>query len=233
MGLFRRNGPVVFERHAYGRRRRWAVPNWLLLLLAGIALGAGGLYYVQEQHLPPRLTPEESTRLQSRVGELEGQSRRQQAALAEATAEAKTARTEGERLGGELAAARDSAARLQKDLALFDEVLPPDPRGGTIGVRGARFSNERGQLAYHVLVTRDREGKRPFKGVVELVVAGERASGRTDTITLDPVDASFTSYQHLKGALPLPDGFVARQVTIRVLDRPGGTLQGMRIFNVR
>ena len=233
MGLFRRNGPVVFERHAYGRRRRWAVPNWLLLLLAGIALGAGGLHYVQEQHLPPRLTPEESTRLQSRVGELEGQSRRQQAALAEATAEAKTARTEGERLGGELAAARESAARLQKDLALFDEVLPPDPRGGTIGVRGARFSNERGQLAYHVLVTRDREGKRPFKGVVELVVAGERASGRTDTITLDPVDASFTSYQHLKGALPLPDGFVARQVTIRVLDRPGGTLQGMRIFNVR
>jgi hypothetical protein len=233
MGLFRRNGPVVFERHAYGRRRKWAVPNWLLLLLAGIALGVGGLFYVQEQHLPPRLTPEESTRLQSRVGELEGDRQRLQAALLKATAEAKAARADVERLGGELAAARESTGRLQKDLALFDEVLPPDPRGGAIGVRGARFANERGQLAYHVLVTRDRDGKRPFKGVMELVVAGERASGRSETITLEPVDASFTGYQHLKGALPLPDGFAARQVTIRVLDRAGGTLHGMRVFNVR
>ena len=68
---------------------------------------------------------------------------------------------------------------------------------------------------------------------MELVVAGERASGRSETITLEPVDASFTGYQHLKGALPLPDGFAARQVTIRVLDRAGGTLHGMRVFNVR
>lgn len=233
MGLFRRNGPVVFERHAYGRRRSWAVPRWLLLLLAGIAMGAGGLYYAQQEYLPPRLSAEESQQLQARVGELGAERQRLQAALDKATAEATAARADGERLTGELAAARQSVERQQKDLALFDDVLPPDPRGGAIGVRAAKFVNDSGQLAYHVLLTRDQKGGRPFKGVMELVVAGERAGGRADTITLDPVDVSLAGYQHLHGKLPLPAGFVARQATIRVLDRAAGTQHGMRVFNVR
>lgn len=231
MGLFRRDRPVVFERYAYGRRRSWRVPPWLLWLALGIAIGAGGLYHVQQEYLPPRLSAAESRELQARAGQLDGQRAQLQAALDKASAEAKSARADSERLTGELAAARESVERLQTDLALFDDVIPTDPRGGAVGVRGARFANERGELAYHVLVT--REGKRVFKGVMELVVAGERASGRSETITLDPVDASFTNYQHLKGTLRLPEGFAARQVTIRVLDAAGGTLQGMRVYNVR
>jgi len=40
--MFGKNKPVVFER--YGRRRsRWRLPRWLLLLLAGIAIGAEGV----------------------------------------------------------------------------------------------------------------------------------------------------------------------------------------------
>lgn len=233
MGLFRRNGPVVFEPYAYGRRRKWAVPRWLLLLLAGIAIGAGGLFYVQEEYLPPRLTPEESQQLQARVGELDAERARLQAALDKATGDARGAQTEGERLAADLAGARASIERLQKDVALFGDVMPPDPRDGAIGVRGARFANDGGQLAYHVLLMREHNGKRPFKGVMELVVAGERASGRSETITLDPVEVSLAGYQHLTGKLPLPEGFAGRQVTIRVLDRAGGTLQGMRVFNVR
>lgn len=232
MGLFQRSGPVVFERHAYGRRRSPSVPRWLLLLLAGIALGAGGLFYIQEQYLPPRLTPAESQQLQTRLAEVtsEGQGLRQ--ALEKATAEAHATRAERERLGAELGEARQSVERLQKDLALFDDVLPPDPRGGAVGVRAANFSGEGGQLAYHVLLTRERKSGKAFKGVVELVVAGERG-GREETVTLGPVDVSLAGYQHLKGSLPLPAGFGARQVTIRVLDRAGGTMQGMRVINVR
>ncbi len=229
MGLFRRSGPVVFERHAYGRRRSWRVPRWLLLLLAGIALGAGGLFYVQQEYLPPRLTPAESQQLQSRLDEVSRERGELKASLDRVTAEAAAARAEGGRLGTELGEARRSVEQLQRDIALFDAVLPPDPRGGAIAVRGARFANEGGRLAYHVLLTRERRDGRPFKGVVELVVAGERG----ETITLDPVELSLAGYRHLQGSLPLPSGFAGRQVTIRVLDRPGGTLQGMRVINVR
>lgn len=88
-----------------------------------------------------------------------------------------------------------------------------------------------GKLDYHVLLTRDAATK-PFDGVVELVVAGRRANGRNESVTLDPVAVSIGSYEHLQGSLPLPDGFAPRQVTIRVLDQPGGRQLGMRVYNV-
>ncbi len=232
MGLFRRDGPVVFERHAYGRRRSRSVPPWLLWLLAGIVVGAGGLFYAQEEYLPPRLTAAESQQLQARVGQLDAQRQRLQGALEKATAEAKAAQDGSERLAAELADARQSVERLRADLALFDEVLPPDPRGGAVAVRAAKFANDGGRLAYHVLLTRERKGGKPFAGVMELAVAGDRA-GRNETIDLGPVEVSLAGYQHLRGSLPLPAGFAARQVTIRVLDRTGGAMQGMRVINVR
>lgn len=232
MGLFQRSGPVVFERHAYGRRRSWNVPPWLLTLLAGIAIGVGGLYYAQQEYLPARLSPEESKQLQDQLDELARERGRLKVALDTATAEAAAARAEGERMTGALAEARQSVERLQKDVALFDEVLPPDPRGGAVGVRAAKFVNDGSQLVYHVLLTRERKGGKPFKGVMEVVAAGERG-GRNETATLGTVDVTLAGYQHLQGNLPLPAGLVARQVTVRVLDRAGGTLQGMRVMNAR
>ncbi len=232
MALFRRNGPVVFEPHGYRRRRAWRVPRWLVFLLLGIAAGAGGLLYVQQEYLPQRLSPEESQQLQARLEQTDAERQRLQSALDEATRKAQASDAEGKRLTSELATARQSVDRLQKDLALFDDVLPPDPRGGAVEVRAARFANDSGRLAYHVLLTRDNRGK-AFRGVIEFVVSGERASGRTDTITLDPVDLTLASYEHARGLAPLPEGFVARQVTIRVLDAPGGRMQGMRVINVR
>ncbi len=233
MALFRRSGPVVFEPHGYRKRRSWGIPRWLVLLLVGIALGAGGLLYVQQEYLPARLSPEESQRLQARVSELDDERAQLQSSLEEATRQLRTSETEAKRLSTELASVRARTQQLQQDIALFEEVLPPDPRDGAVGVRAARFANENGKLAYHVLLTRETKGSKPFRGVMQLVVAGARASGANATITLDPVAVELASYQHLQGALPLPEGFTARQTTIRVLDGPDGRLQGMRVLNVR
>lgn len=232
MALFRRNGPVVFEPHGYRRRRSWRIPRWLVFLVLGIVIGAGGLLYAQQEYLPQRLSPEESRELQTRLEQVDAERQRLQSALDEATGKAQASEAEGKRLATELATARQSVDRLQKDLALFDDVLPPDPRGGAVEVRAARFANDSGRLAYHVLLTRENRGK-AFRGVIEFVVTGERASGRNDTITLDPVEVTLASYEHARGTIPLPEGFLARQVTIRVLDAPGGRMQGMRVLNVR
>ncbi|HEY0877372.1 MAG TPA: DUF6776 family protein [Zeimonas sp.] len=233
MALFGRGGPVVFEPYGYRKRRSWGIPRWLVLLLLGIALGAGGLLYVQEEYLPARLSPEESQRLQARVSELEAERVQLQSSLDEATAKSRASEAETKRLSAELVAAREQAQQLQQDIALFEDVLPPDPRDGAIGVRAARFSNENGSLAYHVLLTRETKAGKPFRGVMQLVVSGSRASGANATVTLDPLDVNLASYEHLQGTLPLPDGFTARQTTIRVLDAPNGRLQGMRVINVR
>jgi hypothetical protein len=233
MALFGRGGPVVFEPYGYRKRRSWGVPRWLVLLLVGIAIGAGGLLYVQEEYLPARLSPEESQRLQARVSELDGERARLQSSLEESTAKLRASETEAKRLSTELAGARERTQKLQQDIALFEDVLPPDPRDGAVGVRAARFSAENGNLAYHVLLTRETKSAKPFRGVMQVVVAGSRASGANASVTLDPVEVNLASYEHLQGTLTLPEGFTVRQTTIRVLDAPNGRLQGMRVINVR
>src|SRR5439155_11951312 len=53
--MFGQSKAVIFE--PYGRRRsRRTVPRWLVLLLSGIVVGAGGVVFVQERYLPPRLS---------------------------------------------------------------------------------------------------------------------------------------------------------------------------------
>ncbi|ODT36814.1 MAG: hypothetical protein ABS55_05085 [Lautropia sp. SCN 70-15] len=243
MALFGRNKPVVFDPYGSSRRSGFPIPRWLLILMLGIVLGAGGLFYAEENYLPPRLTPAESQRLQAHAAQLEAERQRLQAELDKTTAEARAAadtaakqiastQAENKKLSSELAAARESVAPLQRDLALFAEILPPDPRGGAVAVRAANFANDAGQLDYHVLLTRDQKDNKAFEGVVELVVAGSRG-GRAETITLDPLPLKLERYRHLQGKLPLPPGFEGRQVTVRVLDRAGGRQLGMRVLYVR
>jgi hypothetical protein len=244
MALFGRNKPVVFDRYGSSSRRSgFPIPRWLLILMLGIVLGAGGLSYVEREVLPPRLTPAESQELLARASRLESERQRLQGELDRTTAEARTAaqaaareiastRAENAKLSTALAGARESLAPLQRDIALFTAILPSDPRGGAVAVRAASFANNAGKLDYHVLLTRDTKDGNGFEGVMELVVTGARA-GRDDTVTLDPVPVSLERYRHVQGELALPPGFDGRQVTVRVLDRAGGRLMGTRILYVR
>ena len=57
--MFGRSRPVVFDPYP-SRRSRGRPPAWLVTAVLGIALGAGGVLYVQERYLPQRLSPEQS-----------------------------------------------------------------------------------------------------------------------------------------------------------------------------
>ena len=56
--------PIPFDSYR-GRRSRTRVPRWLVLLLAGTALGALAVVFVQERYLPPRLSAPESETLRT------------------------------------------------------------------------------------------------------------------------------------------------------------------------
>ena len=222
--------PIPFE--PYGRRRsRPGIPRWLLLMLLGIAIGAGGLFYVQERHLPPRLGAEASAQLRESFERADAERQRLQAELTATSDRLRGTLDENKRLAAEVGTRGETVQRLRQDIGSLIASLPPDPRKAPVAVRAARFEVQGDTLTYNVVLSRERTGGDPFGGVMQLVVAG--ASGRAaDTVTLAPVPVSVGLYDTVRGSLPLPQGFKPRQTTIHVLDKVGGKLMGLRVINV-
>lgn len=230
--MFGQFKPVVFD--PYGQRRsRVRVPRWLLLLLVGTAIGVGGLIYVQERHLPQRLSADASAKLMASFEEANNERLRLRTELANTARLLETAITEKKALADELVASRDSAQGLREDVASLAASLPPDPRGGAVQVRAARFTTDGAKLIYNVVLSRDRVGSKPLTGVMQFVVVGSAKRGSETSIKLAPVAVSLGSVESVRGGLALPEGFDARRATVNVLDRRDGKLLGMRVMNVK
>jgi hypothetical protein len=231
--MFGRSKPVVFEPHGYRRGRSWKIPRWLLILLLGIAVGIGGVLYVQEEYGPPRLTAAESQRLQATLDQTEAERQRLQDELGSTARKLEAALAESRSLSEQLAESRATVDSLRQDIDLFVQAMPPDPRGGSTEIRSARFSLAGGKLDYHVVVTRERPTAKPYKGVMQFVVAGTRPSGAETHVTLDPIEVTLPAYVHLRGSVPLPEGFTPRETTVRIMDSVGGATRAMRVLYVR
>jgi hypothetical protein len=220
-----------------GRRSRRRVPRWLLWLLGGIVIGAAAIVYLQERHLPPRLSAGASAELRSAFERADSERQRLTVELERAQAQLQTLQTERVRLGEDLSAHRATAERLRDELAAVVAALPPDPRGGSVEVRAGRFTAEGAALNYHVVLLRERGNSngngKAIPGVLQFVVAGESARGTPSTLTLKPIALSMGSHEVVRGSLPLPEGFKPRQTTVHVLDRVAGKPLGMRVMLVK
>ncbi|HJW11758.1 MAG TPA: hypothetical protein VJ598_08225 [Albitalea sp.] len=227
--MFGSSKPVVFE--PYGRRRsRWRLPRWLVLLLVGIALGAGGVVFVQERYLPKRLSADASAKLSSAFEQADADRQRLKTELGQTTQRLAAALGDKQSLSEQLATSRSTAERLRDDVASVVASLPPDPRGGGVEVRAGRFTAKGGVLAYDLVLTRERASAKPISGALQLVVAGDSARGAT-TVTLKPIALAIGSHEVVRGSQPLPDGFVARQATVQVT--ASGKPVGMRVMLVK
>ena len=214
-----------------GRRTRWRPPRWLVLLVAGVTIGAAGIVLVQERYLPPRLSADASTKLTSAFALADADRQRLEGELARTTQKLTTALADSNGLRDALAASRTATEQLRDDLGAVVATLPPDPRGGSVAVRAAQFAIKSGALVYDVVLTRERAAK-PIAGVMQLVVAGNSARGTDTAVALKPIALALGSHQVVRGSLPLPEGFKPRQATVQVLDRIGGRSLGMRVILV-
>jgi hypothetical protein len=230
--MYGQSKPVPFE--PYGRRRKGLrLPRWLVLLLGGIAIGAGGVVLVQTRYLPPRLSADESARLRGAYEQADVDRARLGAELADTTKRLQSALRDRSAAADELAASHAMAERLRADLASTVESLPPDPRGGVVEVRAARFAMKGSSLVYDIVLTRDRGGSQPLGGAVQFVVAGDSPRGAEATTTPAPLPVSIGAQQVVRGSLAMADGFRARMVTVQVLERAGGRALGMRVMPVK
>ena len=231
--MFRRSRTTPFFSHGQ-RRSRWRLPRGLWLLLLGGALGAGAVVAVQQKVLPPRLTAQASSQLSTAFDRAEAERVRLAQALTLATAQLTEALDARKLLTQELAASRTAAERHRGDLAAAVEALPPDPRAGAVAVRALRFvGSGGGQLAYDVVLTREKATARPLAAVLQLVVTGESARRGETSVTLPPVTLALGLHAVLRGTLPLPEGFKPRQASVRILSGQAGPLLGMRVGLVK
>jgi hypothetical protein len=225
--------PVVIS---YSRRRRGPhVPRWLVLLMAGVAAGAGGLWLAQEKWLPPRLSADASRELRTNFEQADAERKSLATQLAATTRELQSAQTTVQRQTQELAAPRAEAQKLRDDMAALITALPADPRGGTVEIRAGRFAAQGNALAYDLVMTRDAKAAAgaPLSASLQMNVLGLTARGAETTVALKPVDISVGGHALVRGSVPLPDGLRPRQVTVQVLDAPGGKSLGMRVLSVK
>lgn len=220
--------PVAFDPYRH-RRGTFRVPRWLILLLLGLGAGAGGVLYLQQRVLPPRLSVEDSQRLQAAFAAADADRTRLQQELATLKRQLEVSTTESRRRDEELGAARAAVERQKGEIAVLVAALPPDPRGGDVEVRSARFSASGGQLAYDLVLTR-KGASRPMEGQLQFTVAGA-AGGRESSVALKPFALSLGVQEVVRGSVKLPADFAPRQTTVQVLDRAGRPL-GMRVLRV-
>jgi hypothetical protein len=224
--------PVAFD--PYGRRRTHRrVPRWLLLLGAGVLAGAAGVLFVQHELMAPRLSFAESEHLKASYAQADAERNRLQQTLAETQRKLDTTVAEHQRLLKDTQEGRQTVARLREELQSLVAALPPDPRGGAVQVRAAKFSTGGGKLHYDVMLSRSGAASAPLNAVMQLVVAGSTGKGPETRVKLEPVALQMSSFENLKGGLPLPEGFDPRQATVNVLDAQQAKLLGMRVLAVK
>ncbi|MDQ6679743.1 MAG: hypothetical protein M3Y67_02105, partial [Pseudomonadota bacterium] len=170
------------------------MPRWLLLILLGAVLGAGGVLFVQQRYLPPRLTADESAKLRQSFEQANAERQRLQNELTGTSKRLEAALADTKRLAAQAGSEAGAVQRLREDVASLVAALPPDPRNGPISVRAARFEVQGDALAYDVVLSRERTRGNPFGGVLQFVVAGSSSKGGPDTVALKPVPISVDLY---------------------------------------
>ncbi len=234
MALFSSRKPVVFQHSAYGAtRRRRGVPRWLMLILTGIALGAGGVLFLQSSYGPPRLTAEESQQLHHDLNAANIEKQRLQAQLDQFSHGQQEAQSNASRFKAELDTARARVAEQQANITALIDSIPADPRGTSPGISSATFRNVEGNLDYQLLIMQDSADKPEFNGKMTLVVEGVYPNGRVVTINLDPIPFTVGHYGFVRGQVPLPNGMRARLVTARITEGEDTRLRATRTLRVR
>jgi hypothetical protein len=229
--MFGRSKPVVFDPYR-GRRGRRGLPGWLWSLIAGLAIGAAGVVWAQQRWLPPRLSATESTQLRERFAQADADRSRLQTELAAAARQSEQTRTERDMAQQERDALAARVSAFDADLDFLVDALPPDPRGGPVAVRAARFEVRQGALRFRLALSHERAGGRPLDAQLRVSVTGVSGRGADTRVDLPPTDLSIAPQHVTNGELPLPAGFTPRQAAVRLVDRAGATL-GQRTLLIR
>lgn len=231
---------AIFKPAPYDTRRgSRGLPGWLILLLIGILLGAGGVLFLQASYGEKRLSLAETQKL---TEELKNLSIEKQTLQKQVDTSQKVLDTEiGVRdekikqLTHRLSTVEALLGPLREQLNLFAQTLPFDARYGPIGVSTSLFTQEKNstKLSYLVWLLQENAQKPEFKGWLELSFEGRHANGRLETITPARIAVRVNHFLHVTGTTDLPPGFTATRANAKVLSEDGKRQVTWRVLPVQ
>ncbi|HWK71163.1 MAG TPA: DUF6776 family protein [Burkholderiaceae bacterium] len=213
-------------------------------LLAGLVLGAAAaLYWAGSASDQQAETQARQLRaeLVSHQAELAGMRAQLDALTGRLVVEESTRKG----LEATLQATQSELGQARDQLAFFDQLLPPGPKGA-ISIRALDIERLGPTLQYKVLLMRNAQDDRPFKGHMQFVASGVQ-QGKAVKITLQPAlapgsadpaaaggaegqDLVFDQFLRSGGLLSVPEDFTPQAVTLNILE--GGALRVSRKVNL-
>src|SRR5699024_4686842 len=126
MALFRSRQHNVFQPTSYGySRRKRRIPRWLVLILTGVVLGAGGLLFLQKSYGPTRLTAEESRELHESLNSSNMEIQRLESQLEQTRHDLTQAQEQAETANTKLSSISQENKQLESDILLLADSVAP------------------------------------------------------------------------------------------------------------
>ena len=227
-----------FKPTPYGHtRRRRGIPRWLLLLITGIVLGAGGVLFLQRSYGPQRLTVEQSEQLRTDLNTSNLENQRLSTESAKIQEQIKQARQDQQAQAARAEQMRKQAADMAAGVASLIQAIPADPRGTSPGIRGADMTVQDGGVDYRILLIQDLpEGETEvptLHGTIKLIAQGVYPNGNAAYVDLAEQDLEMGRYIVIEGRADLPNkAFRPRQVTIQITADGADKVIATRTFRV-
>jgi hypothetical protein len=227
----------TFKPTPYGyTRRSRGIPRWLLLLITGIVLGAGGVLFLQRSYGPQRLTVEQSEQLRTDLNTANLENQRLSTESAKIQEQIKQARQDQQAQAARAEQFRKQAADMEAGVASLIQAIPADPRGTSPGIRGADMTASDGSVDYRILLIQDlAEGQTEtptLHGTIKLIAQGVYPNGNAAYVELVDQPLSMGRYIVVDGRAELPKAFRPRQVTIQIMADGSDKVIATRTFHV-
>ena len=196
----------------------------LLLIVGGLAFWTYGLGRGSNV-LGDGISADEAQRLKAQAAK--AQSDRDKAANVLSTAENQLAmeRAAHQQLAAQVQSLAAENARLEEDLAFFDDLLPSGPVSEGVSIRRLKIELlPPNQLRYRLLVMRRGNNAEDFSGSLSLSLSVMQ-SGKLSVLAFpgkddkaEPFRLEFRRYQRIEGILTLPEGVQVKNAQARVLE---------------
>lgn len=224
----RRRRPAPAPRLTVGKAPSWPLRLGrilvLLLIVGGLAFWTYGLGRGSNV-LGDGISADEAQRLKAQAAK--AQSERDKAANVLSTAENQLAmeRAAHKQLAAQVQSLAAENARLEEDLAFFDDLLPTGPVSEGVSIRRLKIELlPPNQLRYRLLVMRRGNNAEDFRGSLSLSLSIMQ-SGKSALLAFpgkddkpEPFQLEFRRYQRIEGILTLPEGVQVKNAQARVLE---------------